>query len=225
MTQWAEFDSAQAVAEAAADAIQQQAEEAIQLRGEFKLVLAGGTSPKACYQILASRSLDWDHWKLFYGDERCLPVNDPERNHQLVSSTGLADRVKQHYVIPAELGPVKGAESYRRIILDQLPFDTVLLGIGEDGHTASLFPGLEWQCDEASDSVIPVYNAPKPPPERISLSCATLQNCQQLLVLVTGESKRNTVHQWLEGADLPVSRVAKLDRARVLIEANLMRSS
>lgn len=223
MTQWVEFDSAEDVAEAAADAIQEQAHNAIQQRGEFKLILAGGTTPKACYEILATRSLDWDNWKLFYGDERCLPLEDSERNHQMVMSTGLAGLVKEHYIMPAELGSAKGAESYQKLINDQLPFNTALLGMGEDGHTASLFPGLEWQCDESSDSVIAVHGAPKPPSERISLSCATLQNCEQLLVLVTGESKRTPVHQWLKGVDLPVSRVANLERARVFVEASLVR--
>lgn len=223
MTQWVEFESAQTVASAAADAIQEQARTAIQQRGEFKLVLAGGTTPMACYKILANRSLDWDRWKLFYGDERCLPLEDSERNHQMLLSTGLAGRVKQHFIMPAELGSNKGAELYRETIKDQMPFDTVLLGMGEDGHTASLFPGLEWQCDDSSDSVFAVHGSPKPPAERISLSCATLQNCEQMLVLVTGESKRTPVHQWIEGVELPVSRVANLEKARVFVEAQLMR--
>lgn len=224
MTQWVTFDSAQDVATAAADAIQQQARNAIQLRGEFKLVLAGGATPKACYEILAGRSLEWGSWKVFYGDERCLPVDDPQRNHQMVEATELTDRIKQHFIIPAELGPIKGAESYWDSIMQEMPFDTVLLGMGEDGHTASLFPGLDWQCDDSTDKVIAVHGAPKPPLERISLSCSALQNCKQLLVLVTGESKRHAVQQWLEGADLPVSRITNVDRATVFIEASLMRS-
>lgn len=223
MTQWVEFDSAQDVAEAAADAIENHARNAIQQRGEFKLVLAGGTTPGACYEILARRSLDWRRWKLFYGDERCLPLDDPDRNHNIVMATGLTDQIKQHYIIPAELGSIKGAEQYQKSISSQLPFDTVLLGMGEDGHTASLFPGQEWQCDESSDKVIAVHGAPKLPPERISLSCLALQNCKQLLVLVTGESKRSSVQQWLEGSNLPVARVADLEQASVFIEASLMR--
>lgn len=223
MTQWVEFDNARDVAEGAADAIQEQARIAIQQRGEFKLVLAGGTTPQACYEILAARSLQWNRWKLFYGDERCLPLDDPERNHQMVIATGLADQVREHFIIPAELGSITGAKSYREVIRDQFPFDTVLLGMGEDGHTASLFPGLKWQCDESSDSVIAVHEAPKPPPERISLACTTLQNCEHLLVLVTGESKRIPVKKWLGGVDLPVSRVADLKSARVYIEVKLMR--
>lgn len=222
MTQWTEFETAGQIAQAAATAIQICARNAIHQRGTFRLVMAGGTTPISCYQILASRSLDGDKWQLFYGDERCLPVDDPERNHNMVSSTGLTNQIKQHFIMPAELGSIKGAELYREAISDQLPFDIVLLGIGEDGHTASLFPQQEWECDDSGESVIAVHDAPKPPSERISLSCATLQNCRQMLVLVTGESKRTAVQQWRQGVNLPVARVANIEQADVFIQAGLM---
>ncbi len=223
MTQWIEFESAQDVAAAAADAIQEHARHSISQRGEYKLVLAGGTTPMACYKILASRELEWDKWKLFYGDERCLAEDDTERNHQIVASSGLTALIKQHYVIPAELGSIKGAESYRTIIDDQMPFDTVLLGMGEDGHTASLFPGLNWQDVKADQLTQAVHGAPKPPPERISLTAAALQQCHQMLVLITGESKRDAVKQWQQGSRLPVVELSDIDQASVYIEASLMR--
>lgn len=222
MTSWVEFDTAQDVAAAAADTIQENARYSIQTRGEFKLVLAGGTSPMLCYQILAARSLDWDNWKLFYGDERCLAENDAERNHQIVASSGLTELVKQHYIIPAELGAVKGAESYQSIISSQTPFDTVLLGMGEDGHTASLFPGHDWISAKSDQLTIAVHDAPKAPPERISLTASALQNCHQMLVLISGESKREAVNLWQQGVRLPVVDVADVEQATVYVEADLM---
>jgi len=223
MSQWIEFNTAQDIAAAAADAIQEHARYAIQQRGEFKLVLAGGTTPMACYEVLASRDLDWDCWKLFYGDERCLPLDDSERNHQLVASTGLSQLVKQHYIIPAELGPLKGAETYQSQLSSQMPFDTVLLGMGEDGHTASLFPGLNWQNEKPGQLTLAVFGAPKYPSERISLTASALQNCRQMIVLVNGEAKRNAVKQWVQGKPLPITSVSDINQASVYIEASLMR--
>ena len=222
MTTWVEFDTAQDVAAAAADTIQENARHSIESRGEFKLVLAGGTSPMLCYQLLAGRDLDWNNWKLFYGDERCLDVHDAERNHQIVASSGLTERVGQHYVIPAELGSIKGAESYQSQIVNQMPFDTVLLGMGEDGHTASLFPSHDWQGASACQLTIAVHDAPKAPPERISMTSFALQNCHQMLVLITGESKRNAVSLWQQGSHLPVADVSDVEQATVYVEANLM---
>ncbi|MCK4709051.1 MAG: 6-phosphogluconolactonase, partial [Gammaproteobacteria bacterium] len=139
------------------------------------------------------------------------------------ASSGLTELVKQHYVIPAEMGSIKGAESYQLQISNQTPFDTVLLGMGEDGHTASLFPGHDWINAESDQLALAVHGAPKAPPERISLSLSALQNCRQMLVLITGESKRDAVKQWLQGSRLPVAEVADIEQATIYIEADLMR--
>lgn len=221
MTQWIQFDQSHDVAKAAADTIEEHARHAIQLRGEFKLVLAGGTTPLACYQLLAQRELEWDKWKLFYGDERCLPLHDSERNHQMVAATGLTDRVKQHFIIPAENDASKAAAIYQTLIFDQLPFDLVLLGMGEDGHTASLFPGHPWVDLGPERLVIDVKDSPKPPPQRVSLTQYALQNCQQMLVMVTGASKREAVRLWQSGDNLPIARVADCEQAVVYIEKSV----
>lgn len=221
MTQWVEFHNAQEVAQAASDMIREQARVAIKQRGEFKLVLAGGTTPLSCYRLLAQQDLDWDKWKLFYGDERCLAPDHAQRNHQMVMETGLVNLISQHYIIPAELGPEKGAMTYASMISGQTPFDLVLLGMGEDGHTASLFPGHDL-LNESEALVIGVEGAPKFPPGRISLSLSALQDCRKMLVLVTGESKRGPVQQWRLGEGLPVARVADCEQALVFVEATLM---
>ena len=222
MTYWLELENARDVAYAAADTIEEHARQAIQQRGEFRLVLAGGSTPLECYRRLAQRSLDWTKWKIFYGDERCLPVEDPERNHQLVAVTGLTEMIDQHFIIPAELGAESGAIKYQALIADQMPFDMVLLGMGEDGHTASLFPGLGWDRVDPEQMVIAVSGAPKPPPERISLSKSALQNCRHMLVLITGDSKREALQRWKQGESLPVAEVSAIDQATVIVEAGLL---
>jgi len=223
MTAWIEFDTALDVAAAAADTIQENARHSIQQRGEFKMVLAGGSSPFACYQILSGRDLEWDKWKLFYGDERCLALDDEERNHQIVKASGLSEKIKQHFVIPSELGSQKGAELYQSQLSEQLPFDMVLLGMGEDGHTASLFPDHDWKNAAPDQLTIAVHDAPKVPAERISMTASALQNCGQMLVLVTGESKRDAVKQWQQGHCFPVSEVSDIPQAAIYVEADLMR--
>lgn len=208
-----EVDEA-AVADAACRLIGVAARNAIADHGRFRLVLAGGSTPLATYQRLAASDQNWKRWCLYYGDERCLPVDDPARNCAMVLATGLADRVGKHFPIPTEIGAKQAAAQYRERIRNALPFDLVLLGIGEDGHTASLFPGQDWP----DKPVFAVRNAPKPPAERVTLGVKALQNCRMMLVLATGESKAAAVQQWRAGAPLPIARVADIEQATVLVE-------
>lgn len=214
MTQWQTEVDAAAVADAACRLIGIAARNAIAERNKFRLVLAGGATPMATYQRLAASDQNWKRWSLYYGDERCVPVDDPERNSQMVISTGLAARAGKHFPIPTELGAKQAATRYRERIKPVPPFDMVLLGMGEDGHTASLFPGHEWP----DKSVFAVKNAPKPPSERVTMSVGTLQNCRAMLIMVTGESKIAALQQWRNGIDLPVARVSDVDQALVLVE-------
>ncbi len=218
MTEWRTEADAAAVADAACRLIGIAARNAIAQRRRFRLVLAGGGTPLATYRRLAASDQQWKRWVLYYGDERCLPADDPQRNSQMVVDSGLARRVGRHYPIPTELGAKPAAARYRELIRDALPFDMVLLGMGEDGHTASLFPGHDWP-DKAAFAV---KNAPKPPPNRVTLGVKTLQNCRSMLVLVTGESKTEAVGQWRSGAKLPIARVSNVAHALVLVERNCL---
>jgi len=204
------YDDMPAVAQAAAAQILKMATDSISARGAFHLVLAGGTTPKLTYQLLVGADTDWKRWHIYYGDERCLPVDDPERNSVMVQQAWL-DHVtippKQIHPISAELGAEEGARAYLVVIEKIDQFDLVLLGMGEDGHTASLFPG---QSHDELERVHAVHNAPKPPSERISLSCSSLINTRQLLLLVTGKSKQETLKKWAAGEPLPVAFI-KLD--------------
>jgi 6-phosphogluconolactonase len=219
---WTVRDDPDAVAHHACARIMSHAEESIRERGTFSIVLAGGNTPAAAYELLARQDCEWSKWHVWFGDERCLPVNDNERNSSLAQRT-LIDKVSipkdQVHVIPAELGPDRAAAEYSRMLDDHGVFDLVLLGMGEDGHTASLFPGKSYP---AADKAVPVHDAPKPPPDRVSLSYSTLSNCRHLVIIVTGANKAAAVRLWRTGNALPVSNVTSLVDSEVIIDRNAM---
>ncbi|MEA3413825.1 MAG: 6-phosphogluconolactonase [Pseudomonadota bacterium] len=204
---WHVLPQGEAIAEAVAEHILRAARRAISAHGGFRLVLAGGTTPESAYRRLAEMSADWSRWSIYYGDERCVPPGDESRNSVMADRAWL-DHVpipRAHiHTVPAEHGPTRGAEEYGATVRNALPFDFVLLGMGEDGHTASLFPGQEHDDDEP---VVPVYDAPKPPPERVSVNTSALNQSREVHIMVTGAGKRDAVRRWKAGEDLPVGRV------------------
>ncbi len=219
INQWHQFDDASQVADAVCEQILLSAERAISEHGDFKIVLAGGSTPEKIYQLLAMANTDWSKWKIYYGDERCLPADDKDRN-SIMAAEALLAKVgipAQHvFTMPTELGAVEAAKQYRTAIADVDQFDLVLLGMGEDGHTASLFPG---HVNDPEETVHEVYNSPKPPSDRISLSAKTLANTRQLFFIVTGESKKAPVNEWKQGVDLPVATIAPTAGVDIYIDA------
>jgi len=201
------YEGMEAVARVSMEWIIRDAEVAIRKRGAFHLVLAGGTTPKLAYQLLVDADTDWSRWHIYFGDERCLPRDDPERNSVMAQQVWL-DHVaipqSQIHTIPAELGAEAGAAAYSLVVEKAVPFDTVLLGMGEDGHTASLFPGHQ---HDAGELVHAVHHAPKPPSERISLSRSSLSATRKLMLLVTGRSKQEALAKWAAGEELPVTSI------------------
>ena len=204
---WHQLPDADAVAQEAAHLIQSAAQKAIATRDQFSLVLAGGGTPLAAYRLLSHTQQDWARWQIWFGDERCLAPEHPERN-SLMAFRAWLDHVdipaENFHPIPAERGPEAGAADYSTQIAPVLPFDLVLLGIGEDGHTASLFPG---DCHPDHPLAQPVRNASKPPPERVSLSPLALASCREMLVMVSGSSKRLALQGWKTGQVLPISEI------------------
>ena len=204
---WHILDNADQVATIACKEILTAAETAIAKQGQFKLVLAGGTTPEKVYRLLAESNADWPLWFIYYGDERCLPADHTDRNSVMAEQAFLGKvgiPQAQIFTIPAELGNEPAALQYRQVLKGALPFDLVLLGMGEDGHTASLFPGHQHNAEEL---VHAVYNSPKPPPERVSMSAKALGHARQVLFLITGANKQEAVKLWRSGHNLPVAKI------------------
>lgn len=194
-----------AVAEAVAERIIQAASLAIAERGVFHWALAGGTSPRHCYALLRHAEMDWSKIEVWFGDERCLPIGDPERNDTMADSALLshvAIPATQVHRIAAEQGAELAAAAYS-CALSKIPcLDLVLLGMGEDGHTASLFPGnpaLDNPC-----LAVPVFHSPKAPSERVSMGYSALHAARQRIIMVTGEGKRDAFARVQQGEALPV---------------------
>ena len=219
MIHWEIFADAETVAAEAAERIEVAARQAIGARNCFRIVLAGGTTPERTYRRLRAAENAWSQWVIFFGDERCLPEGHPSRNSTMAQRAWLAHvpiPAANVHTIPAELGPDEGARVYASSLKMQLPFDMVLLGVGEDGHTASLFPGAHHPDGEL---VHPVHAAPKPPPQRISLSRTALSQTRALLVLVTGVEKRFAIRAWRTGVPLPIAELQPACGVTVLMDA------
>ncbi len=207
---WHEFDSRIAFEQAASRFILESAELSIDTRGAFRIVLAGGNTPRNIYRKLCDAETDWSAWHVYFGDERCLPADDPERNSSMARSAWL-DHVpipaRQVHIIQGELGPEAAAEGYARDLADVGEFDLVLLGLGEDGHTASLFPGKDWGEAEDAQPVLAVHDAPRMPLDRVTLSVRRLSDARRVMFLVTGESKMDAVNRLKAGERIPASAI------------------
>lgn len=189
--------------------IAQLSEETIKSNGFFSMVLAGGSTPKTFYEQLIHLNTDWSCWKIYFGDERCLPTNHPDRNDTMATKAWL-----NHIDIPAQnIFPIAaengadGAKAYANVIRNVDYFDLVLLGVGEDGHTASLFPNDYSGIKENSPDVLAVFDAPKFPLERISLSAKCLSRGRNVWFLALGWPKYDALDRWAKGEALPVSYI------------------
>ena len=198
---------------------------AIKERGEFLIVLAGGNTPRGVYRLLRKQSADWSRWNVYFGDERCLPAGDAGRNSKMAADEWL-DHVPipkdQVHPIPAELGATAAALAYAETLRNVSEFDLVLLGLGDDGHTASLFPGHDWGTSSDAPAVLAVFNAPKPPPERVSLSAARLSRAREVLFLIAGDDKRDAVARWRAGENIPARAIRPRGGIDVLVESKLL---
>ena len=165
--------------------------ETIRARRSTRLVLAGGTTPRRCYELLAAMDLPWGRVTVLFGDERCVPPGDPESNFRMADEALLRRAAPASvHRIAGELGPEEAAALYEPVVATA-PLDLVLLGIGPDGHTASLFPGHP--ALRATGLVTGVRGAPKPPPERVTLTLACLGAARRVVVLAAGADKRDAV--------------------------------
>lgn len=208
MAEFKVYKTAEAVAQAATDYLFLQIKTCVEKKGQCHVVLPGGSTPARCLELLAEKSLPWKNIHWYPGDERCYPVGHAERNDTMILARLFSQQTvasKNFHAIPAELGPEQGAENYASLIDATGGIDIVVLGMGEDGHTASLFPGNP--ALEDNRSVVPVYHAPKPPDERISIGLSTLRNAAECIVIATGDNKRDALAALKEGKVFPVGMI------------------
>lgn len=203
---WHVFDDFETLTDVVITRLSHRASEAIAERGTFSIVLAGGTTPREIYHELSELATDWRSWFVYFGDERCMPKDADDRNDTMAKRCWL-DHVsipqQQIFSIPAELGADVGAAAYANLLTKVPVFDLVLLGLGEDGHTASIFPELPSQPVAAYG----VMNAPKSPRERVTLSAQRLSAARDVWFLVSGNGKRDALQQLQNGASIPAAAI------------------
>jgi 6-phosphogluconolactonase len=219
---------AESVARRAAEHIARALAHARDARGGAHLALSGGTTPGRTYELLGADREGLAGVELWFADERCVPPDDEESNYllaerTLISAAGLpAERVHR---MRGELGPDAGARAYAQELCGRLGaaappvLDVVVLGIGPDGHVASLFPGAP-TLDAGPDAVaLGVSSSPKPPPERITLSLAVLRAARSCVLLATGASKADAVEAMLgePTAHVPASLLER-ERLTVIVD-------
>ena len=209
------FTDSQTLSRAACESILACAKICIEQHGRFVFVLAGGSSPQAIYKMLGEKT-DFSGWVFIYGDERFLPARHSNRNAQLFLQCvpALSPRARHLEISPAaSLTPdqqelIVVANEYQARIDQYLPADFCLLGIGEDGHTASLFPNNLNKDRKALASTISINNSPKPPLMRHSLSYETLAKSRHLILLASGEAKVGALKKLLSSdPDLPITEL------------------
>jgi 6-phosphogluconolactonase len=210
---------AQSAAECAARLLAADIESGVSTHGVAHWVAAGGSTPGLAYETLSRRTdLPWDRVKILMGDERCVPIGDADSNWtrlaaELLDVIGVRDDLRLRP--PAELGAERAASEYESTIELLSPesrsprFDHAWIGMGEDGHTLSLFPSHP-SLALTDRLVIPVHNAPKPPPDRISFTFDALEGVGHLVILACGAGKRDAIGDALGGSsELPVTRAAR----------------
>ena len=182
----------------------------------YSLFLSGGNTAAACYRALAGRAgLPWDRVDLYLGDERCVPPDDPDSNHRMITEV-LIDAVGPvHADHPMYVGgePAGAAAAYQRLVEGIGRPDLVHLGLGPDGHTASLFPGSPAEADIDIAHLVATNTDPHGvnPHERITLTFAGIARARSVVVTVAGRSKHDALARIMAGEDLPGGRLPGAD--------------
>ncbi len=220
-----------AVAKEAADRIVIAAEKAIELGGSFSIALSGGSTPKALFTLLAQEpyasAIQWTKVLIFFGDERTVPPDHADSNYRMAKETLLSkvpipgDNV---YRMRGEIDPQEAAKEYGEMLKERFGdggIDLVLLGMGDDGHTASLFPhsaGLK----ETKHRVIANY-VEKMKTWRVSMSYPFLNRSHEVLILVTGANKAKRIAEVLEGPEnienLPIQGINPAGKLAWIMDA------
>jgi 6-phosphogluconolactonase len=184
------------------------------IHGHAHVALSGGSAARA-YDLLGPMLPDWRDVHLWYGDERCVPLDDAESNHRVATEHLAAPEATWHPV-RTELSPEEAAAAYSQE-LEGIRLDVAFNGIGPDGHTASLFPGFPQL--HADGICVAVHDSPKPPPDRVTLTLPTLNAAHRIVLFVTGAEKAPVLARLLAGPDEAIP-ASLLDRERLEIIAD-----
>ena len=217
-------EDAEDVATALAARLEREVGDAIAARGVAHLALSGGRTPRRAYELLAEAAATWRAVHVWYADERCVPPDHEDSTHRMVTETLLsrwtpACGIVEHRVLGELDDPDGAARAYAGELRSTI-LDCVVLGLGEDGHTASLFPySTELDTFTGGPRVLAVRGAPKPPPNRVTLTLETLGKARSLVMAVTGEDKREALRNAL-GPPSPATPASLLRRDRLTILAD-----
>jgi 6-phosphogluconolactonase len=203
-----------AAAERAAEVLATALDAARTVHGAGHASLSGGSMDRV-YRLLGDHLSDWSDIHFWFSDERCVPPDHDESIYRLVQETLLVPGAEIHRAA-GELGPEEAARRYAEE-LDEVVLDVALLGMGPDGHTASLFPGHPML--HAEGLTAPVRDSPKPPPERITLTLPYLNSSRRILLVVTGAAKADALARVIAGPD-EQTPASLLDRDRLEIIAD-----
>jgi 6-phosphogluconolactonase len=213
------------LAATAAGLLDELIDAALRERDRVHVALAGGTTPGGAYRLLAPTR--WEGVELWFGDERCVGPDDPQSNYRMVAETLLPIAVGASvHRIEGELGAERAADAYEALLRERVPagpagvpvLDVVVLGIGEDGHTASLFPHNP-ALAASGRAVVAVHDAPKPPPDRVSLTLEVLRAARACVLLASGAGKASPLALAMAGPD-PAVPSSLLEPERLQIVAD-----
>lgn len=216
--EWWDYDDADEMANAVAGDIQFIIESAIDARGAAVIALAGGRTPQPAFDKLAEAKIDWKRVTIIPTDDRLVPMGDPLSNATMIAKTFLPKGAR---VIPitseaAEDYKASGRAADARLQDLHWPLDLCLLGVGADGHTASIFPGpdleeaLNGPKERRALGVMPDPLPPEAPVARVTLSLAAITSARALMIAVTGQAKRDVIEAAIEegvGSPYPIGRV------------------
>jgi 6-phosphogluconolactonase len=208
-----------AVASTAAKRIADLSDDAIETHGFFSIALSGGSTPKALFQLLAAdpylNRIKWKNWRIYFGDERCVPPTDAESNF-LMATESLLGKVpiapENIHRMQGELDPNQAAKEYGELLKSNFNdggLDVILLGMGDDGHTASLFPHTA-ALNETKHRCVANF-VEKLNTWRITMTAPFINRARQIIVMATGANKADRLHQVLDGPpdiqNLPIQMI------------------
>ncbi|KAL0950906.1 hypothetical protein HGRIS_007665 [Hohenbuehelia grisea] len=216
------FANADAIVDALASFVIKAQKDSVEKKGRFTIALSGGSLPKMLRGLIGNPAVKWDKWHVYYADERVVPLDHPDSNH-LSCTTNLFSKVpiptsQIHTIDTSLLHDLEElSDAYEKELIREFAqkdaarfpvFDLILLGMGPDGHTASLFPGHELLAED-DRWVAYIEDSPKPPPKRVTFTFPVINHAARVAFVAAGAEKQDILSTVLDNpeAGLPASRV------------------